>query len=321
MLKKVGKVSVVVSCLLSLGCANHVKVSTITESQVIRDQKTHTVDIDSNTGSLVTVPQISVAVQDSKAFRVKSYEMKTDYDFSTPYQGLREFYEVPVGVALLPVGVVVNLADFLLLGLIPNSITDSILDTSFAGLNPFMNIESTSRVERTEIKSDKKLLDEKDEFVKLPLVNKEITVSSGDGASIPVMLDENGKAEISLVRLSAVSDDIEKIIITAKSEDVVSKKDIDVSRMLRSQLQQASAITKKYANLAKKEVKGDDVKQLDIPIFATDLIKLNKLGFEGESLRIERSVMSVMSDDQKSLLKKEIDKLLKSELAKGTVAG
>ncbi|MBJ6749223.1 hypothetical protein [Geomonas anaerohicana] len=321
MFKQVGKISVVLSCLLSLGCANHVKVNTITETQVARDLKTHTVDIDANTGSLVTMPQISVLVQDSKAFRVKSYEMKTDYDFSTPYQGVRELYEVPVGIVLLPVGVVVNVLDFALLGLIPNSITDSILDTSFAGLNPFMNIESDTRVERTEIKSEKKLLDEKDEFVKLPLANKEITVSSGDGATIPVLLDDNGKAEISLVRLSAVSDDIEKIIITAKSDDVVSKKDIDVSRMLRSQLQQASVITKKYANLVKKDVKGDDLKQVDIAVFAGDLMKLNKLGFEGESLRIERNAMSVMSDEQKTLLKKEIDKLLKTDLAKAPAAG
>ncbi|MBJ6799437.1 hypothetical protein [Geomonas propionica] len=68
-------------------------------------------------------------------------------------------------------------------------------------------------------------------------------------------------------------------------------------------------------------MKGDDLKQIDIPIFATDLMKLNKLGFEGESLRIERSVLSVMSDEQKTLLKKEIDKLLKTDLAKAPVAG
>ncbi|QWV93958.1 hypothetical protein KP004_01840 [Geomonas oryzisoli] len=321
MFKNVSKMSVVLSCLLSLGCANHVRTSTLTESQVVRDLKNHTVDIDSSAGALVSSPQISVAVQDSKAFRVKSYELKTDYDFSTPYQGLRELYEVPMGIALLPVGVTVNVLDFALLGLIPNSITDSILDTSFAGLNPFMNIESDSRVERTELKSEKKLLDEKDEFIRMPLANKEITVSSGDGANIAVKLDDNGKAEISLVRLSAVSEDIEKIIITAKSDDVVAKKDIDVSRMLRSQLQQASAITKKYANLVKKDLKGDDLKQIDITVFATDLMKLNKLGFEGESLRIERSAMSVMSDDQKNLLKKEIDKLLKSDLAKAPTAG
>lgn len=136
-----------------------------------------------------------------------------------------------------------------------------------------------------------------------------------------VMLDENGKAEISLVRLSAVSEDIEKIVITATSDNVSGKKEIDVSRMQRNQLQQASAITKKYANLVKKDVKGEDLKQIDIAIFANDLMKLNKLGFESESLRIERSAVSVMSEEQKNLLKKEIDKLLKSDLARGTVAG
>jgi hypothetical protein len=312
MFKRMVKVSVLLSCFFSVGCANHVKVSTITESQVVRDLKTHTVDIDSNAGSLASSPQISVSVQDSKGFRVKSYELKTDYDFSTPYQGMRELYEVPVGVALLPVGVVVNVLDIALLGLLPDSMTDSLLDMSFSGLNPFMNMESDSRTVRTQIASDKKLLDEKDEFIKMPLSSKEIIVSSGDGANIGVMLDENGKAEINLVRLTAVSDDIEKIAITATSENVSSKKDIDVSRMLRSQLQQASAITKKYANYLKTDVKGEEPGKIDIPVFANDLMKLNKLGFESESLRIERGAVSLMTEEQKGLLKKEIEKLLKS---------
>lgn len=320
MLGKVFKVATLISLALSFGCANHVKMNTVTESEVLRDLKAHTVDIDTDSPSLVTSPQIKVSVQESKGFRVKSYELRTEYDISTPYQGARELYEVPVGVVLLPVGVTVNLADFLLLGLIPNSITDAVLDTSFAGLNPFMNIESDSRTVSTKVSSDKKLLDEKDEYLKLPLAKKEIKVSSGDGAAMNVMLDENGKAEINLVSLSALSEDIDRVVITASSDEASGKKEIDLSRMLRSQLQQASAITKKYAKLV-KEGKGDDLKQMDIPAFASDLMKLNKLGFESESLKIEKGAMSVLSDEQKNVLKKEIDKLLKSELTRSTVSG
>ena len=320
MFGKFFKVVTLCSLVLSFGCANHVKMNTVTESEVLRDLKAHTVDIDTDSPSLVLAPQIKVSVQDSKGFRVKSYEMKTQYDVSTPYQGARELYEVPMGLVLLPVGVTVNVLDFALLGLIPNSITDAVLDTSFAGLNPFMNIESDSRTESTKVSSDKKLLDEKDEYLKVPLAKKEIKVSAGDGAAMNVMLDENGKAEINLVSLSAFSEDIDHIVITAASDEVSGKKEIDISRMLRSQLQQASAITKKYAKLV-KDAKGDELKQMDIPAFAGDLMKLNKLGFESESLKIEKGAMSVLSEEQKTTLKKEIDKLLKSELTRGTVAG
>lgn len=70
-----------------------------------------------------------------------------------------------------------------------------------------------------------------------------------------------------------------------------------------------------------KEAKGDELKQLDIPAFASDLMKLNKLGFESESLKIEKGTMSVLSEEQKTTLKKEIDRLLKSELPRSNVSG
>ena len=199
-------------CGIAFGCANHVKVDTIAESDVIRTKLSHTIDIETNTGSLVTSPLINANVQENKTFKVATFELKTDYDVVTPYQGLRELYEFPVGVAALPVAVVVNLTDFLLFGLVPNKFTDSLLDWSFSGMNPFLNIESEERTVRSVIKSDKKLLDEREEHLKKPLFNQEIIVASGDDDSMKITLDQNGKAEISLIRLSSISNNIERKI-------------------------------------------------------------------------------------------------------------
>lgn len=303
-------VVVVNLCAYSFGCANHVKVDTIVEANVVRTKLSHTIDIETNTGSLVTSPVINASVQENKAFKVATYELKTDYDVVTPYQGARELYEFPVGVAALPVAVVVNMTDFLLFGLVPNKFTDSLLDWSFAGVNPFLNIESEERTERTVLKSDKKLLDEKEEHIKKPLFNQEIIVVAGDDDRMKITLDQNGKAEISLIKLSSVSNNIDRIKILAQAEDVFGEKEIDVSRQLRNQLEQASVITKKYTTLVFNEANPQDVEKVDLTVLSRDLMSLSKLGFEADSLRIEKKAMSLMSETKKKTFKAEIDKAL-----------
>jgi len=268
------------------------------------------VDIETDAGSLVTTPLIHVQVQDSESFDITTYESKTDYDVSTPYQGVRELYEFPAGLLLLPVAIVVNVLDFVTLGLIPNSATDNLLDWSFTGMNPFLNFESEKRSERTLTKTDKKKIDEKEEFLKKPLAGHVMQVSS-NGARIDVTLDEIGKAEFSLIRLSALTSNIEKITLDVNVDSKDTQKDIDVSRQLRSQLEQASVITKKYAAVVEKEPMADVFNSMDMTVFATDLVSLSKLGFESESLRIEKKAQSLMTEEQKLAFKGELDKALK----------
>ena len=301
-------------CLFVTGCANHIKVDTLTETEITRDQLSHSVDIETNAGSLVTNPLINVNVKDNKTFNVKTFEKKSDFDLSTPYEGVRELYEFPMGVVLLPVAVVVNVLDFATLGLLPDRFTDAVLDSSFSGMNPFLNIESETRVERKLVKSDSKIVDEKEEYFVKPLSSQELSVSTGNGDGMQVMLDVNGKAEVSLVRLSTLSMNIENVILTVKSEDVTTQKDIDVSRQLRSQLVLASDVTNKYANLAKNNVKNEDIQNIDIDVFAKDLMSLTRIGFESESLRIEKKLKSLMLEDQKTEFDIAMDNALTGRL-------
>lgn len=301
-------------CLFVTGCANHIKIDTLTETEITRDQLSHSVDIETNAGSLVTNPLINVNVKDNKTFNVKTFEKKSDFDLSTPYEGVRELYEFPMGVVLLPVAVVVNVLDFATLGLLPDRFTDAVLDSSFSGMNPFLNIESETRVERKLVKSDSKIVDEKEEYFVKPLSSQELSVSTGNGDGMQVMLDVNGKAEVSLVRLSTLSMNIENVILTVKSEDVTTQKDIDVSRQLRSQLVLASDVTNKYANLAKNNVKNEDIQNIDIDVFAKDLMSLTRIGFESESLRIEKKLKSLMLEDQKTEFDIAMDNALTGRL-------
>ncbi|HXV22114.1 MAG TPA: hypothetical protein VD811_14090 [Desulfuromonadales bacterium] len=318
--KKFNLVLLIVFCVFLSGCANHLKVETHTETEMVRDKISHAVDIGTNAGSLVTTALVNVEVQESQAFTVKTFESKAEYDVVTPYKGVLEIYEVPMGIVLLPIGVVVNVLDFATLGLLPNKITDVLLDWSFAGMNPFLNLESENRTERTLKKADKKMIDKKEEFLKKPLANTELLVSS-DGAHMNITLDEFGKAEVSMVRLSALSSNIEKIALAVEAGDIKAQKDIDVSRQLRSQLQKASLITKKYAKLAAKDINEVDIQTLDLIGFSTDLIRLSELGFESESLRIEKRALELMSEEQKAVFKYAMDPTLNLSLEPAVITG
>lgn len=318
--KKFNLVLLIVFCVFLSGCANHLKVETHTETEMVRDKISHAVDIGTNAGSLVTTALVNVEVQESQAFTVKTFESKAEYDVVTPYKGVLEIYEVPMGIVLLPIGVVVNVLDFATLGLLPNKITDVLLDWSFAGMNPFLNLESENRTERTLKKADKKMIDKKEEFLKKPLANTELLVSS-DGAHMNITLDEFGKAEVSMVRLSALSSNIEKIALAVEAGDIKAQKDIDVSRQLRSQLQKASLITKKYAKLAAKDINEVDIQTLDLIDFSTDLIRLSELGFESESLRIEKRALELMSEEQKAVFKYAMDPTLNLSLEPAVITG
>lgn len=297
--------------LFAVGCANHIKVDSHTETEVERQKLSQAVDIETNAGSLITVPLVNVQVQESQNFKVKTYEAKTDYDVVTPYQGLREFYEFPLGLVLLPLGVVVNILDVIpFFGMLPDKMTEPLLDWSFAGMNPFLNIESESRSERQLVKADKKLIDEKDEFLKKPMAGQPLRVDAG-GARLDLTLDEHGKTELSMIRLSALTAELEKVSLAVNVDSKEVSREIDVSRQLRSQLGQASAITQKYAALAQTEATPESIRDLDLAAFSADLVSLSKLGFESESLRIEKKALSLMEEQQKAQFQAELDKALK----------
>ena len=80
--------------------------------------------------------------------------------------------------------------------------------------------------------------------------------------------------------------------------------------LFRSQLQQASIITKKYASIAQNDAHANDIENFSLPDLAKDLLSLAKLGFEAESLSIEKKAMSLMSEGQKKIFKAEIVKVL-----------
>jgi hypothetical protein len=104
--------------LLTAGCANHIR---------------NTEQLEPGTGNAAD----------------KTPPKMLRYDVSTPYNPLREIYEIPFGIVGLVASLVLNIADVCVLGMIPNSFIEPITDWSAAAANPFMNTENESRTVMT----------------------------------------------------------------------------------------------------------------------------------------------------------------------------
>jgi hypothetical protein len=126
------------------GCRNHIKdidhTMTDYERTTLRD---------------IAVAQLLERDEDNASFRfkvsgtkeveVKVFQVRNTISRYTPYQGLREFYEVPMGLFLLPVGLASHVVSVASLGIFPYSWCWELDCLSFSALNPFLNVESNTR--------------------------------------------------------------------------------------------------------------------------------------------------------------------------------
>ena len=91
------------------------------------------------------IPQRRVRILEQKTFDVTEFEVSRHYDRYTPYQAWRKLYEIPLGAVAVVAGVGANVANILTFGNVPDSATKGWFDYGFAGLNPFINVESHGR--------------------------------------------------------------------------------------------------------------------------------------------------------------------------------
>ena len=126
------------------GCRNHIK-----------DVDNTMTDYERTTLRDIAVAQVLERDEDNASFRfkitgtkeveVKVFQVRNTISRYTPYQGLREFYEVPMGFFLLPVGLASHVLNVASLGIFPYSWCWSLDCLSLSALNPCLNVESETR--------------------------------------------------------------------------------------------------------------------------------------------------------------------------------
>jgi hypothetical protein len=296
-MKKMLLVPIILPLSLIGGCANHLPTQVVIEPIVDRVVVDHHYSLETDAKGYTDHAYIKLKSEESITYNVTKYEDTSTYDVFTPYQGVREFYEVPLGLITIPVAVAVNLVDFVLLGLIPNSLTNTPLNFGFAGLNPFLNIENDERTERTLISEQRNQIDAVEEFVKKPLNGELIKFSFGE-TELELPLDKSGKLSVNLLTaLTSAEQPPREITFKVGDEKRSATQTLIISRKLRAQLSDAKPIMKKYSGDEIITPVNEDGSK-DIDTMVQDVSALAEIGFEIESYSIEKEILSSLSTEE-----------------------
>ena len=199
-MKKPLSTALVLFCVLLLaGCANTIRTYDDTEDRIER----------ATIGTKYAV-LLNPEMPDSFEFTataatvhkqtVKKYQTFTHGEVVTPYQGWREFYEVPCGLVLVPVSLCSHLISVFTFGVYPFSFSNDVTCVAYSGLNPCLNWESESRTEKRPLTSDDKLIDVTEEDKVTPIPEAVIKVATSD-LTREFKTDEFGTVKLTLVGL------------------------------------------------------------------------------------------------------------------------
>ncbi len=185
---------------LATGCANSLRTLELEDGLERRDSTSASYDIQAPEGPLRTA-LVVLQVQLEEVTVTSSARTVRRVEDITPYQSLRELYEVPGGLVALPLSFVWNALDVALLGFIPNEVVEPFTYWTFAALNPLLNTESESRVERREL--DSRVLPSTNETQRAerPAAGQWIDVALAGAPSVRLATDDAGSLSVFLDEL------------------------------------------------------------------------------------------------------------------------
>jgi hypothetical protein len=238
---------------------------------------------------VLELPQRRVRVHEQKTFEVSAFEVSRRYDRYTPYQPWRELYEVPLGAVAVIAGIGANALNVVLLGSLPDSATKGWISYGFAGLNPFINVESNGRSQQNLASLDEQRQDTRLEYSSLPWAERSVLVSA-NGQTHELLTDRNGVLRLNLLDSPFAEQDVSRIgTLQLSVADPQGSPRADaallVSRTLRGKLQEAHKLI--YADL-----EGDDVEQ-----WVHRVKRLSELGLEEEASELEQSLIELTRND------------------------
>lgn len=270
------------------GCANHLPQRSEHEARTERKLVDHSLRIDAG-AAVLELPQRRVRVLDQKTFEVTDFEVTRRYDRFTPYQPWRELYEIPLGAVAVVAGIGANVLNVVLLGNLPESVTRDWISYGFAGLNPFVNMESNGRSQQSLASIDEQRRDARIEYSSLPWTERPILVIAGSETH-ELSTDRNGLLRLNLLDGPFADQDISqigKLQLSVEDPQDGTRADATllVSRNLRGKLLEAH-------DLIFDDLEGDDVSQ-----WVHRVKRLSELGLEEEASELEQSLIELTRND------------------------
>lgn len=277
------------AALLLGGCANHLPQRSEHEARTERKPLDHSLRIEVGEPPVLELPQRRIRIQEQKTFEVTDFEVTRRYDRYTPYQPWRELYEIPLGAVAVVAGIGANVLNVVLLGNVPESATRDWISYGFAGLNPFINVESNGRSQQNLASLDEQRRDARLEYSSLPWAERTVRVTAGTQVH-ELNTDRNGVLHLNLLDGPFADQDIGpigKLLLSVEDEQDGTRADavLLVSHNLRGKLLEAH-------DLIFNDLEGDDVTQ-----WVHRVKRLSELGLEEEASELEQSLIELTRHD------------------------
>ncbi|WP_079201305.1 hypothetical protein [Pseudomonas sp. CC6-YY-74] len=271
------------------GCANQLPQRSEHEERVERKLLDHSLQIDVGEPRVLELPQRRVRVHEQKTFEVTAFEVSRRYDRYTPYQPWRELYEIPLGAVAVVAGIGANALNVVLLGSLPDSATKGWISYGFAGLNPFINVESNGRSQQNLASLDEQRQDARMEYSSLPWAERSVLVKAGEQTH-ELLTDRNGVLHLNLLDSPFAEQDVSRIgtlqlSVADPQGSTRADASLLVSLTLRGKLQEAHT-------LIYDDLEGDDVEQ-----WVHRVKRLSELGLEEEASELEQSLIELTRND------------------------
>jgi hypothetical protein len=275
--------------LLVSGCANQMSQRSEHEERVERKLLDHSLQIDVGDPKVLDLPQRRVKIHEQKTFEVTEFEVTRHYDRYTPYQPWREVYEIPLGAVAVVAGAGANVVNVFTLGNLPDSVTKDWLSYGFAGLNPFMNVQSHGRAQQNLAGIDEVQLDKRTEYSSLPWSERPVQVKAGK-ETFELSTDKNGVLRVNLLDSPFAEHDINhlsRLLISVEdsNDDVRTNTALEVSSSLRGKLLEAHGLI------------YDDLEDDEVSQWVHRVKRLSELGLEEEASELEQSLIELTRND------------------------
>ncbi len=281
--------ALLISALYLAGCANQLPQRSEHEARTERKLLEHSLHIDVGEPRTLQEAQRRIRIRNQQTFEVTDIEVTRRYDRYTPYQPWRELYEVPLGAVAVVAGVGANVLNVVALGRIPEAATRGWINYGFAGLNPFINVESNGRSQQNLASLQEQPSAPRIEYISLPWADSPVTVSAGN-ERYELTTDRSGVLRLNLLDGPLAEQDLAHV--DTLTFEVLDPQDgtrasarLQISADLRRRVAQAH-------DLIFDDLEGDDVER-----WVERVSRLDRLGFADEASELEQSLIELTRND------------------------
>jgi len=269
-----------------LGCANHVRYVDTESDHPTRELQRTQYRMRGAEG-FVQSAELDLEFYAEQVFRVTREFRQVRTEQVTPFRGLNELVELPLGVVALPVACAAQLADLAFFGSVPDAWVAGRWRLALDALNPLMNLEDEQRLESRTLAQSEPSVRVSTEREEEPLAGETVYLSLAgpDGGFLHTFeTDPEGHLRVDLLellpdRLPAAPTRIGVELHRAEAEQADISELLYLDRVLGRRLMQVAPVLARTRH-----------PKAPPEILADALYVLEQLGFRARAARLEEQV-------------------------------